>query len=91
MNIQDCINQAATVENAEQYAKEQDQFVFCLQLLGDISAHHPMADEWVNALEDEFDSLNNHGMTLADAQAQAEDESRAEQANEYAHEGVTNY
>lgn len=52
------INEVATAENARKYKGLQDQFIFCLELLGDISANHPKADEWVNALEDQFDLLN---------------------------------
>lgn len=37
------------------------------------------------------ESLENFGMTLADCQEEAEGMRRAEQANEYALEGVTNY
>jgi hypothetical protein len=52
------INEVATRENARKYKGLQDQFIFCLELLGDISANHPKADEWVNALEDQFDIIN---------------------------------
>lgn len=90
MNMTQRIQAAATTENAERYAAEQDKFVFCLELL-ELSAWGSKAEAAVNALEDEFDSLNNHGLTLADAQAQAEDERQAERANEYALEGTTNY
>lgn len=91
MSIYHQIQRAATVENAAQYEREQDKFVFCLELLGGLSANHPCADEWVNELEAEFDCLNGHGMTLQEAQDQAEDEQRAELANAYAHEGITNF
>lgn len=60
------INEAATVENARKYKGLQDQFIFCLELLGDISASHPKADEWVNALEGQFDIINRIESLKAD-------------------------
>lgn len=91
MDIQQRIREVATVENADRYSREPEKFLFCLELLGNISAHHPKAEEWVNALEDDFDSLNNHGLTLEEMAEQRRQESEAEKANEYALEGVTNY
>jgi hypothetical protein len=90
MNMKQRIAAVATTENAEQYGREQDKFVFCLDLL-ELSAWGRKAEAAVNELEDEFDRLNNHGMTLADMAEQSDQESAAEKANEYALEGVTNY
>lgn len=57
MNIQDRMAKAATIENAKKHLYEQEKFVFCLTVLGEISANHPMADEWVDSLEAQFDKL----------------------------------
>jgi len=51
------INEVATIENAAAYAAEQDQFIFCLDLL-EAGMDDLNIDEIVNKLEDEFDNLN---------------------------------
>jgi hypothetical protein len=62
--MQDRINELATPENAKAYAAAGEPFLFCVDLL-EISAHHPLADEWINALEDKFDELNREGRAHA--------------------------
>ncbi len=55
--LTDRIESATTIANARQYEREQDQFVFCLNLL-DLSAWDSVADYAVNTLEDRFDRIN---------------------------------
>lgn len=55
--VHQAIQDAATVENAKEYAASSEKFTFCIDLLG-VSAHHAMAEKWVNQLEDKFDALN---------------------------------
>lgn len=59
MRLKDRIEELATIENAQAYAAETDQFVFCLNLFKDeVSAWDDDADEVVEVLEDKFDELN---------------------------------
>lgn len=84
------VNEVATVENAEKYAAARDKFEFCMAVLG-LTAYGYRTEHAVADIMNEFDHLNAHGMTVADAQEDAEQMQAAERANEYALEGVTNY
>lgn len=55
--VHQAIEDAATAENAKAYAKTDEKFTFCIDLLG-VSAHHSKSEEWVNNLEDRFDEIN---------------------------------
>lgn len=50
------IKEFATLDNAKKWHNEQDQFVFCVDLMG-ISAWDDNCDELVDSLEDEFETL----------------------------------
>lgn len=53
------IKKAATLENAIAYHLTDEKFMFCQELLDDISAWHPKVDVWIGRLENElkrFDS-----------------------------------
>lgn len=89
-NLEQRIARVATIENAERYAEARDKFEFCRGLLG-LTAYGCKTEYAVADLISEFDSLNNHGMTLADARQDAEQMQAAERANECALEGITNY
>lgn len=52
------VKEFATLENAKKWNSEQDQFVFCVDLMC-ISAWDDGCDELVDALEDEFEALLN--------------------------------
>ena len=52
------VEMLSTIENAKEYAVTSEKFIFCIDLL-EISAHHYISDYWVNALEDNFDAINN--------------------------------
>lgn len=55
--VHQAIEDAATVENAKAYVEASEKFTFCIDLLG-VSAHHDLAEKWVNQLEDRFDEIN---------------------------------
>lgn len=55
--VDPAIEAVATAENAREYAKADEKFLFCIDILG-VSAHHDDAERWVNQLEDRFDALN---------------------------------
>jgi hypothetical protein len=50
------IDEIATLANAQGWAKESEQFIFCIDLL-EMSAHDDQADSAVNRLEDRFEKL----------------------------------
>lgn len=55
-DIQGTLSRVATLDNARQWARESEQFIFCIDLL-EMSAHDDQADWAVNTLEDRFAAL----------------------------------
>ena len=58
MLLEDKVSELSTVENAKAYSLTSEKFTFCIDLL-ELSAHNFNSDYWVNALEDNFDAINN--------------------------------